>query len=649
MNKEIKRLAAYDDIDVVIEGPFSEFEIIARHAEYVSLTPEQFQKKYAKHAYKPATITIDGVKYSIQYNHCDNPFCKWFGLAQKRYTSLKSKPSRYNLLGRRSSREEVSLHCNDVEDWSLPGEVVNESVQAISNWSVCEEIRRLIKINSVVPLKSVYIFHKDDCPTINLDPRDDPKGFYKRGKSTSRSQKYQCKECKKITNVLPTISERFNYNETMDGILLDFAKDIVCHAPISKTCEKLEISPTTYYHKLEVLYKRCLEFLEAHETEAFKKLNFDERIINSDAMHYNLNNIRQRGKSDKRKDILAEGKKMTFLLVSVDVESGYAIRSDIAYDFDFDLSTLEADAKLYHCGGSYSFLRKNQRLAFSHFPVVHKLMSPEDTVTNEARKRRLKNRLNYVTGCHVRQNYTAIAHFFLIKKLINSDGLHFVTDDSEPIFSSIYKVFSEDIRSKKSHHFVCQYPKNLSFEEAGERSFLTRNALNLWAKERGMEKASVMEKARKYLEDYFENNELYQYHSGTIFPSRSCGPILSPLATKSEGERIIDFRTDTNSLSSAELARIVVNVSNVTVDNFFQEIRRRINVLERPLVTARGDGKSYIYANFNPKYAQYSATIFRTFYNFCWPKNTFGIFRTPAQKIGITDKTHKIKDIVYFK
>lgn len=40
------------------------------------------------------------------------------------------------------------------------------------------------------------------------------------------------------------------------------------------------------------------------------------------------------------------------------------------------------------------------------------------------------------------------------------------------------------------------------------------------------------------------------------------------------------------------------------------------SMLERPLTTARGDKKSYIYANFNPKYAQYMVTILRTYYNF---------------------------------
>lgn len=58
-------------------------------------------------------------------------------------------------------------------------------------------------------------------------------------------------------------------------------------------------------------------------------------------------------------------------------------------------------------------------------------------------------------------------------------------------------------------------------------------------------------------------------------------------------------------------------------------------------MTARAEGKSYIYANFNPKYAQYAITILRTFYNFCYTDKQG---KTPAQRKGITNKAH---DILY--
>ncbi|GAB6151396.1 hypothetical protein JCM17380_01460 [Desulfosporosinus burensis] len=67
-------------------------------------------------------------------------------------------------------------------------------------------------------------------------------------------------------------------------------------------------------------------------------------------------------------------------------------------------------------------------------------------------------------------------------------------------------------------------------------------------------------------------------------------------------------------------------------------------------MTARGEGKSYIYANCNPKYAQYALTILRTFYNFCLTvKTKNGAVETPAQRLGIINKVFTLRDIIYFK
>ena len=72
--------------------------------------------------------------------------------------------------------------------------------------------------------------------------------------------------------------------------------------------------------------------------------------------------------------------------------------------------------------------------------------------------------------------------------------------------------------------------------------------------------------------------------------------------------------------------------------------------MERPLSTARGIEKSYIYANINPKYAQFAVTILRTYYNFCKEiKTPTGNPETPAQRLGIADKAYNIYDILYFK
>ncbi len=53
--------------------------------------------------------------------------------------------------------------------------------------------------------------------------------------------------------------------------------------------------------------------------------------------------------------------------------------------------------------------------------------------------------------------------------------------------------------------------------------------------------------------------------------------------------------------------------------------------------------KSYIYSNFNPRYAQMALTILRTYYNFCLSYKTRQgkqeIVATPAQRLGNCEKT----------
>lgn len=70
------------------------------------------------------------------------------------------------------------------------------------------------------------------------------------------------------------------------------------------------------------------------------------------------------------------------------------------------------------------------------------------------------------------------------------------------------------------------------------------------------------------------------------------------------------------------MAKMILNVNDHATNFFIQQIRRKLSVLERPLTSARDEGKSYIYSNFNPKYVQMTLTILRTYYNFCMPYNS---------------------------
>jgi hypothetical protein len=128
---------------------------------------------------------------------------------------------------------------------------------------------------------------------------------------------------------------------------------------------------------------------------------------------------------------------------------------------------------------------------------------------------------------------------------------------------------------------------------------------------------------------------LFEHHSFHKEATTSTGthleyadnPIEHPWATIDRGFRSVDCTTKLS----------------------IQQIRRRLSILERPLTTARGDGKSYIYSNFNPKYAQMALTILRTYYNFCFAFKSNDVMETPAQRIGIAKKKFNINDIIYMQ
>ncbi|GHI01640.1 hypothetical protein [Neobacillus kokaensis] len=127
----------------------------------------------------------------------------------------------------------------------------------------------------------------------------DAEWFKKKGINKAKAQRYQCKQCLKITSVMPERKNSTTYHQKRNDILLDLAKAVVNKVAINRTIEMLDIGVKTYYEKLELVYKRCLEFLERHEKKALKNLNIDECWLNTDKMTYHLSNVRKKGHGRK--------------------------------------------------------------------------------------------------------------------------------------------------------------------------------------------------------------------------------------------------------------------------------------------------------------------------------------------------------------
>jgi len=643
---KIKRLADVTDSFLNIAPPITDQELQDRNDDYPSLTPSRFTLKSNIQVYRPTKFKWKELSKEIQVNHCANPFCKNYGLPQKRF-KIKSKPYRYKIIGKGTSK---SIHCNP--DREKPDDIptLNCSSRTMSNWSLVEEIERLVRINSVIPIQPNYKFHRDNCSKVN-NPFNDPKGFYKRGKSSANSQKYQCKECKKITSVLPNKKENTTYNQKRNDIVPRFAEMLINRVPVASTCKILKIGRKTYYSKLEWLYQCCLEFLDTRETKTLENKEFDKMWLNTDMMMYVLNNVRRKGQSKAKKGTTHDKQLPTQTVVTADHHSRYVFRADIAFDFDISFEQIELDTKTYKDDHLNDFLSKNGRFGnYYAYPMKPTLNDTEDMRHYNAKLNEFNIRKDYVEGLHTNHTYTAMAQLWLIKQQVNAKKWRLTTDDDNVLITSFSRIFKEEIKQKKAYHFICRLDKTLSRQDAFTEYVNSIKDLKEWAKRNGFEDFSLYEIAKLFLQIQLNHHSFHRtLHTplGEIYREYANNPIEHPIGMMDRGHRMIDVATDISHLSNEALANLLVSVNDNAVNSFLQEIRRSLSVLERPLVTSRGDGKSYIYSNFNPKYAQMAITILRTYYNFCKPYETADKNETPAQRLGIADRVYDWNDIIY--
>lgn len=645
----LKRLSTMEDDIISVKSPIAQTEPSQRTKDYPILSPNQFAKKYGKLLFEPVSFRWNGIEHQIQYNFCTNPFCKWHGLPQVKFMDVKSKPSRYKLNGASHSK---SIKCNPDPIHPTRGMTLECHTVPLSNWSIVLEIGRLARIETIKDWDPEYQFHKEECPQSDKHPVEQEEFFYKQGKSKVGGQCWQCKTCKKKTNMLPSSKQSTTYHQQRNDILPMFTRLLLNKTPVSRTIDVLEIGVKTYYSKLEWVYRKCLEFLERYEKKAIQNKDFGTVWVNSDKMIYYLNNVRKKGMGGSRYDEIEDTQFPTHIVVSADVFSRYVFRSDVAYDWDVKLDDIMLDTVLLKEDHLHEYARKHARLRINHFPQEP---TCNDTQTlSEYRREVLKfqRRENYTEGLHTNSTYTSVAHFWHLKELLQGKEWRFITDRDSSLMTALFRVFSNEFRRSDAQHFLSLVDRTKSRKDAYNEFKQAKMDLLSWGDSSGYDTKLLRELAYLKLSETFKSHKFHHDITGGAHDYRvwANNPIEHPLASIDKGFHTVDCTTDLSSYEAEEIASMILNVSDNASNFFIQQIRRRLSILERPLTTARGDGKSYIYSNFNPKYAQMALTILRTYYNFCFVyKTPDGKKLTPAQRLGITKKIYNINDILYLR
>ncbi|RBP04243.1 insertion element protein [Rossellomorea aquimaris] len=505
-----KTLISPDDVVLEVTPPVSQNELENRNKDYDVLTPRQFGTKYRGLSFMPIEFNLFQRSYLLQLNVCVNPYCKWQGLQQEKFHNLKGKPSRYKLTS--PSPEQKQIQCNPDPIQTNPGVTLGCKTVALSNWSITEEIERLVRINSVKDDIPEYTFHKEGCTKQDCTPFNSPSLFYKQGKSESTgAQQWQCKTCRKKTTLQPTNAQSLTYKQKRSEINLLLTKLLLNKNPVNRTCEILGISKGTYYDKIRFIYRRCLEFLERHETQPLQNKEFKEMWINTDKLTYHLNNVRKKGMSKSKYRDLEDSVFPTHVVVSADVFSRYVFRSDVSYDWDISLDEINEDTIRYKDDHLGIYARKNAR--FSKNSFYPQPPSANDTQTKSEYKNelaRIKNRTRYTDGLHVNSTYTTVAHHWMIKNLVHASEWRFVTDEDSSLITAIFRVFAKEFRLSDAHHFLCHTDKTKSRPQSHKEYLETVNELLEWGELNGYKTKSPNELALLKLEQLLQNHQFHK-------------------------------------------------------------------------------------------------------------------------------------------
>ncbi|MDT8719717.1 hypothetical protein IAI10_24085 [Clostridium sp. 19966] len=91
------------------------------------------------------------------------------------------------------------------------------------------------------------------------------------------------------------------------------------------------------------------------------------------------------------------------------------------------------------------------------FPYAPQTPVPNDDETKseyEIRLSEFNRRKDYIEGMHTNSKYTSIAHYWLIKEMINCNKMNFISDEDSSIIDTIMRVFTQSIKDKESHYFI---------------------------------------------------------------------------------------------------------------------------------------------------------------------------------------------------
>ena len=569
------------------------------------------------------------IKYkNLQYNFCKNPTCLNFGIEPPE-SKIDSKNIYLMTYGGKQMPLLKCLLCG-------------EAPPLKSNHGIVEELERISNYLKVYNQKIT-------CPDINCSNHnvgvETKKAYRKFGITKAKAKRFQCCVCDKTFSIAqPTQNQR----ETSKNI--DIFKMLVNKVPLSRIINITDISWSVLYNRIDFIHRQCLAFAASREIQLLE-LPIDRVYISVDKQDYMVNWTERK---DKRNLVISA-------ICSVDNKTNYVFGINPNFDPSLDKDLIESNAQIIGDNTIGSAYRKYARLwlevdyqksikktnankvASSLNEVIdNKYIATQSREDLEAfdEKQSIDKLPDY--GFQVHSEYTTIAHMYFLKSLLGNVGkFRFFLDQESGLRSAFMSAFKDEICAKTAEAFFVSIAK----EETND------------------EKEKLVGISRKKFRDIKKGNPLLTDDEIKLIMLKTEISNVShlgkykdkwvnhPLPNKAEAEKKMCWLTEHDEYDLDHIAWLYNKASLHGVDSFFQKIRRRIAMLERPIHSSANRQRTWNgYAPYNPNMVIKMLDIFRVVHNYVDVKKETGQSpTTPATRIGLAKAPIDYKDILYFQ
>jgi transposase-like protein len=569
---------------------------------------------------------------SIQYNHCKNPSCSNFGIPASQ--DKKYGNSTYTLSGSNrgvGSSNIPLLRCNSC----------SEHFPLKSNKGISEELSRISNYLKIAE-QEIYCPH-EGCSNNNV-PVGTKKAYRSFGTSSSGSKRYQCCACNKTFSVAKSTQWQHDTHHN-----IEIFKLLVNKVPLNRIIEITGISWKVLYNRIDYIHRQCMAFASNRENK-LKNMSFDRLYISVDRQEYTINWTERK---DKRNTIITG-------IASADNETGYIF--GIHPNFDGSLNKSEIEEEAISTGDhlksapfrkyarlwlekdySESIKRSNKRSKrnasnlVQDIAIAYENAQQREDVEGFDNKDFTEKLPDY--GVQVHAEYTMIAHFHFLKKLFGEVGKwRFFLDQDSGIRGACLSAFAEEIKERTAEAFYVKIEKNLTVDEKRKLKAIAKSKFEEMIEQ--FPNLTINEiKIELLKQEILANIQIGNWKDKWIkhpFPDMAeANKAMCWLTEHSEGDMDLTHK-----------AWLYNKATLHGVDSFFQKVRRRVAMLERPIGSASNNGRIWNgYGAYNPSMVVKMVEIYRVVHNYIDVKK--GDKTTPAMRLGLAQARLDYKTVLY--